>query len=213
MIRRSGHSSSALAIPDRTRSFASWQALSGSPTIAKARYAPLEVGLDLDRPRVETDEGMGDGARKHSFEAREEGARVARRSAPTSCTAVTTRRGRARCAHPRPRLPRSERRAPASSGRSASQASAARRTRRAFSGPDRLHRVAVVSSRPGLHLADRDRPAAADDDVELVAPGRRRSRRGSGIRGGGSGGGPAAPPQARAAAATSSSAGPSSSSA
>ncbi len=35
-MRRSGHSSSALAIPLLTRSFASWQALSGRPTIAKA---------------------------------------------------------------------------------------------------------------------------------------------------------------------------------
>ena len=36
VIRRSGHSSSALAIPLLTRSFASWHALSGRPTMAKA---------------------------------------------------------------------------------------------------------------------------------------------------------------------------------
>ena len=40
------------------------------PDDREGRYAALEVGLDLDRPRVETDEGMGDGARKHCFEAR-----------------------------------------------------------------------------------------------------------------------------------------------
>ena len=36
VMRRSGHSSSALAMPLRTRSFASWHALSGSPTMANA---------------------------------------------------------------------------------------------------------------------------------------------------------------------------------
>ena len=36
VIRRSGHSSSALPIPLLTRSFASWQALSGKPTITNA---------------------------------------------------------------------------------------------------------------------------------------------------------------------------------
>ena len=36
VMRRSGHSSSALVMPQRTRSFASWQALSGRPTIANA---------------------------------------------------------------------------------------------------------------------------------------------------------------------------------
>ncbi len=49
-MRRSGHSSSALAIPERTRSFASWQALSGRPTIANAgtprwRCASTSIGL------------------------------------------------------------------------------------------------------------------------------------------------------------------------
>ncbi len=50
VTRRSGHSSSALAIPLRTRSFASWQARSGSPTIANAgtprwRWASTSTGL------------------------------------------------------------------------------------------------------------------------------------------------------------------------
>ena len=84
VIRRSGHSSSALVMPERTRSFASWQALSGSPTIAKRRHAPLEVCLDLDRPRFEADERMGDGARKHALDARRGTCAGGARIAPSS---------------------------------------------------------------------------------------------------------------------------------
>ena len=69
MIRRTGHSSSAEAMPLRTRSFASWQARSASPTIANAGHAALEVRLDLDAARVEADEGVGDGACEHALDA------------------------------------------------------------------------------------------------------------------------------------------------
>ena len=50
MIRFSGHSSSAEPIPLRTRSFASGQARSASPTIANAGHAAVDVRLDLDPP-------------------------------------------------------------------------------------------------------------------------------------------------------------------
>ena len=65
MIRRTGKTSSAEAIPLRTRSFASWQARSASPTIANDGARELQVRLDLDPARVEPDERMRDGASEH----------------------------------------------------------------------------------------------------------------------------------------------------
>ena len=69
VIRRSGHSSSAEAIPLRTRSFASWQARSARPTIANAGHAALQVRLDLDAAGLEADERVRDGAREHPVHA------------------------------------------------------------------------------------------------------------------------------------------------
>ena len=50
--------------------------LVGKPDDREARDAALEVRLDLDRPRVEADQGMGDRAREHSPRLRGESARV-----------------------------------------------------------------------------------------------------------------------------------------
>ena len=73
-MRRSGHSSSALAIPRPDPFLRLLARLVREPDDGERRHAPLEVGLDLDRPRVEADERMGDGAREHASEAREESA-------------------------------------------------------------------------------------------------------------------------------------------
>ena len=51
--------------PLRTRSFASWQARSASPTIANDGRASCEVGLDLDPARLEADERMRDRSSEH----------------------------------------------------------------------------------------------------------------------------------------------------
>ena len=68
----------------------------------------------------------------------------------------------------------------------ASHASAARRSRRSFSGVDHLERVAEPAARLRLHLAEDEPPAAARDQVELVPRRRGRSRPGSGSRAAGS---------------------------
>ena len=65
-MRRRGHSSSALVTPLRTRSRASLQALSGSPTIVNAGNASLQMRLDLDRPGLEPDDGVGERSREHT---------------------------------------------------------------------------------------------------------------------------------------------------
>ena len=65
MRRLSGHSSAAETTPLRTRCFASWHARSASPTIAKPGNARLEMRLDLDLPRLEPDECVGDRACEH----------------------------------------------------------------------------------------------------------------------------------------------------
>ncbi len=80
VIRRlSGHSSDAETTPLRTRCFASWQARSASPTIAKPGTARLDVRLDLDPARLEADERMGDRAREHPADGRRGGVTVGSR--------------------------------------------------------------------------------------------------------------------------------------
>ena len=67
VIRRlTGHSSAAETTPLRTRCFASWHARSASPTIANPGNARLQVRLDLDLPRLEPDERVGDRASEHA---------------------------------------------------------------------------------------------------------------------------------------------------
>ena len=66
MIRRlRGQSSEAETTPLRTRCFASWQARSARPTIAKPGIPRLEMSLDLDLARLEADERMSDRASEH----------------------------------------------------------------------------------------------------------------------------------------------------
>ena len=138
------------------------------PDDGEGRHASLEVGLDLDRARVETDEGMGDGARKHSFEAREErrtgGARLCTdfvSSALVEGDALDAPTGDGDGLEP---------------DIEAGQVRAERQPRlgglpdaTGLLRPYRFDRRAVLGPGSGLHLADRDGPAAADDDVELVA--------------------------------------------
>ena len=65
MTRPFGNSSSAETIPLRTRSFASWQARSASPTMVRVGF-PRQVGLDLDATRLEADKGVGRRASEHT---------------------------------------------------------------------------------------------------------------------------------------------------
>ena len=62
----SGHASSAEITPLRTRCFASWQARSARPTTVNAGMPFGQVCLDLDAPRLEPDEGEGDGSPEHT---------------------------------------------------------------------------------------------------------------------------------------------------
>ena len=109
VIRLRGHSSSTLLTALRTRSFASWHALSGRPTIANAGSAALEVRLDLDRPRVDPDEGVSGGAREHLSRLGSRGARNAARRA--EFVPELSREARARSAARERRRPRARRRA------------------------------------------------------------------------------------------------------
>ena len=72
VMRPGGKLSSAAEIPERTRSRASWQARSARPTIAKPGNAVADVRLDVDPPRLETDERMRDRACKHTSTLRAE---------------------------------------------------------------------------------------------------------------------------------------------
>ena len=70
VIRRSGHSSWAEVMPLRTRCFASEQARSARPTMAKHGTPLCEVRLDLDTSRLEPDQSVGDGSARARFHAR-----------------------------------------------------------------------------------------------------------------------------------------------
>ena len=68
VIRRSGHSCSALAMPLRTRSFASWHALSGSPTMEKPGTPRWRCASTSTRAGIEADERMRERACEHLHE-------------------------------------------------------------------------------------------------------------------------------------------------
>ena len=66
MIRRSGHSSSALAIPLPDALLRLLAGLVREADDGEPGHAALEVGFHLHRPSLEADEGVGDGACEHT---------------------------------------------------------------------------------------------------------------------------------------------------
>ncbi len=142
--------------------------LVGQANDGKRRHPTLQVGLDLDRPGLQPDQGMREGARKHATEARE-----TRRAGEPRLRRefVSTERLIERCANDAP--------APDGHGLEADVQAVQLRSKRQPSlgrppDPPGLFRahglegVAELRAAASLHLTDDDGPAAADDDVELV---------------------------------------------